>query len=250
MRFGFQLYSSRNFPPLAPLLARLAEMGYGAVEGYEAVLPDIAAAEALAAAMPAGLRMPTAQFGLAYLENRPADVLRIAEILEIERIYCPHIEAGERPVDAPGWRAFGARLEAAGAPLRAAGLGFGWHNHDFEFAPLPDGSLPMARLFEGGPLLEWEADLAWIVKGGADVQAWLEAEAGRLTAVHVKDIAPEGMAISEDGWADIGRGVLPWADWIPRLRAAGVQHFHAEHDNPSDDMRFARASLAALQGMA
>ena len=81
-------------------------------------------------------------------------------------------------------RAFGARLDKAGAPIRAAGLGFGWHNHDFEFKPQADGSVPMAAILEGGPNLEWEMDVAWVVRGGSDPFAWIEAHKGRITAAH------------------------------------------------------------------
>jgi hypothetical protein len=66
--------------------------------------------------------------------------------LGIERVYVPYLMAEDRPKDAAGWRAFGARLEKAGAPLRAAGLGFGWHNHDFEFVAQADGSIPQASI--------------------------------------------------------------------------------------------------------
>ena len=41
-------------------------------------------------------------------------------------------------VDAAGWKAFGERLQKAGAPYKAAGYGFGWHNHDFEFKALAE----------------------------------------------------------------------------------------------------------------
>ena len=153
-----------------------------------------------------------------------------------------------RPATARGWRDFGARLELAGAPLRAAGLGFGWHNHDFEFVPLPDGTVPMAALLQGGPSLEWEMDVAWVVKGGADPAAWIAAEGRRITAAHVKDIAPAGQNAEEDGWADVGHGTVDWRGLMGLLRGAGVAHFIIEHDNPSDHTRFARRSLASVKG--
>lgn len=34
--FSYQLYSSRNFPPLAATLTMLADLGYAEVEGYGA----------------------------------------------------------------------------------------------------------------------------------------------------------------------------------------------------------------------
>ena len=38
--FSFQLYSARNFPPLADTLRMLKAAGYTAVEGYGALYAD------------------------------------------------------------------------------------------------------------------------------------------------------------------------------------------------------------------
>lgn len=247
--FSYQLYSSRNFPPLSDTLPMLAAAGYAAVEGYGSLYADATSVDAMAAGLAAtGLKMPTAHFGLDMLEGDPAGAVAVAKRLGIERIYCPWVHPDQRPATAQGWRDFGARLERAGAPIRAAGLGFGWHNHDFEFVPLPDGTLPMAALLEGGPALEWEMDVAWVIKGNADPAAWIAAERGRITAAHIKDIAPQGENRDEDGWADVGHGTVDWKTLLGQLRGAGVAHLVIEHDNPSDHARFARASLAAVKG--
>jgi sugar phosphate isomerase/epimerase len=131
--------------------------------------------------------------------------------------------------------------------VRDAGFGFGWHNHAFEFEPLADGAVPQAVIFEAVPELEWEADIAWVIKGGADPFEWIGRFADRITAVHVKDIAPEGRSLDEDGWADLGAGVVPWDRLMHALRATPARHFVMEHDNPSDDRRFAAASIGAAR---
>lgn len=247
--FSYQLYSSRNFPPLADTLQMLATAGYTAVEGYGALYADPQSVDALARGLDeTGLAMPTAHFGLDLLEGDPAAAVAVAKRLGIERVYCPWVPLEMRPTTTQGWRDFGARLDRAGAPIRAAGLGFGWHNHDFEFRPLPDGTLPMAALLEGGPALEWEMDLAWVIKGGADPGHWIAAERGRITAAHVKDIAPPGANADEDGWADIGHGTVDWRALMAALRGADVGHLILEHDNPSDHARFARRSLDTVKG--
>jgi sugar phosphate isomerase/epimerase len=92
----------------------------------------------------------------------------------------------------------------------------------------------------------WEADLAWIVRGGADPVAEVKRYAGRIEAVHVKDIAPAGHCTDEDGWADPGHGVLDWSTLVPVLREIGVTLFVAEHDKPNDVMRFARRAFATI----
>lgn len=246
--YSYQLYSSRNFPPLDKTMKMVAALGYAQVEGYGGLYADAAAvAEVQRLLGETGLKMPSGHFGLDQLEKDSAGVLKIAKDLGIAQIYCPHIAAGERPGDAEGWIAFGRRLEEASKPYRDAGLLFGWHNHDFEFVALSDGSVPIARIFEGGPNLRWEADIAWIVRGGASPSEWIRREGGRLAAVHVKDIAPRGEAEDEDGWADVGHGTLDWTGLIAELRATPTSLFVMEHDNPGDDERFARRSIAAAQ---
>ena len=247
---SYQLYSSRNFPPLGETLAMLADLGYDAVEGYGALYADDAQVAELTASLGrSGLAMPTAHFGLAQLEEDPAKVLSIARALGIKRIYCPYLMPEDRPTDAAGWRAFGARLQKAGQPIRDAGLGFGWHNHDFELRPLPDGQVPQDLIFEGGPDLEWEIDVAWVVRGGADPVAWIRKYAPRITAAHLKDIALAGQNANEDGWADLGEGVVDWTGLMPLLRTTPCKIFILEHDNPSDHARFARRSLLAAKGL-
>jgi sugar phosphate isomerase/epimerase len=246
--YSYQLYSSRNFPPLPETLKMLAGLGYAGVEGYGALYADRdKVAELVANLKDSGLTMPTGHFSLDMLEQEPDRVLGIARALGIERLYCPYLVAERRPADREGWTAFGRRLQAAGKPYRDAGLGFGWHNHDFEFRALPDGSTPQAAIFEGGPDLEWEADIAWVIRGGADPFDWIDRLGDRITAVHVKDIAPDGENADEDGWTDVGQGTVDWKALLEALRPRGIRHFVMEHDNPADDARFARRSLAAAK---
>lgn len=248
--FSYQLYSSRNFPPLAATLQMLAEAGYRNVEGYGALYADDAKVAELTESLGAnGLKMPTAHFGLDLLESEPEKALAIAKALGIATIYCPYLAAEDRPTDGAGWRAFGERLQIAGQPFRDAGLGFGWHNHDSEFQRTADGVLPIMAIFEGGPDLEWEADLAWVAKGGADPLEWIRNYAKRITAVHVKDIAPAGENADEDGWADVGTGTLDWKALMAALKGSRAEVFVLEHDNPSDDRRFAATSLANAEAL-
>ena len=247
---SFQLYSARNFQPFSEVFKVLKAAGYTQVEGYGALYAslDDGSVKATKADLDAnGLSMPTAHFGIDMLEDEVDRVLEIASTLGIEAIYCPYLMPDQRPTDAAGWTAFGARLQKASAPYRAAGLDFGWHNHDFEFQALSDGSFAQDRIMDGGPDLSWEADIAWVVRGGADPFPWIEKYAGRITAVHVKDIAPSGENTDEDGWADVGHGTMPWADLMTALSKTKAKHFIVEHDNPKDIERLAKRSIQSIQ---
>ena len=246
-QLAYQLYSSRNFPPLANTLKMLADLGYEDTEGFGGLYSDPTTLATLAGGLKAtGLTMSTGHFGLDMIEKNPSFVIDAAKAVGMKKAYCPHVMVQDRPKDGAGWRAFGARLQAAGAPIRAAGLGFGWHNHDFEFAGLADGRVPMFEILAGGPDLEWEMDVAWVVRGGGDPLAWIAAFKGRITAAHVKDIAPRGENMAEDGWSDVGHGTVDWTGIMAALKAADCAYYVAEHDNPSDDRRFATRSLATF----
>ena len=249
-KVSFQLYSARNFQPFSDVFRLVSQAGYSQVEGYGALyaaLDSAAIASTKAELDRNGLAMPTAHFGIDMLENEPERVLEIARTLGIKAIYCPYLMPEGRPSDAAGWRAFGERLQKASVPYRKAGLDFGWHNHDFEFVALPDGSFPQDHIFAGGPDLSWEADIAWIVRGGADPVAWIRKYADRITSVHVKDIAPAGENAEEDGWADVGHGTLPWGELMKVLAGTTARYFIVEHDNPKDLKRLAERSIATIK---
>ena len=105
-------------------------------------------------------------------------MLKIANTLGIRAIYCPYLLPDQRPADAAGWKAFGERLENAGKPFRDAGLDFGWHNHDFEFVALPDGSIPQDHIFAGGPTFRGKRILP-----GLSVAAPIRLRGSRNTAI-------------------------------------------------------------------
>lgn len=244
-RISYQLYCSRNNPPMSGTLKMLADAGYKEVEGYGAMYHDITGLKTDLDAN--GLRLTSSHIGLDVIEDNPAGTIAMIQTLGIEKAFVPYVAPEDRPLDAAGWRAFGARLAAAGKPLQDAGIVFGWHNHDFEFVALDTDEYPIDLIMEASSDLMLELDLGWVVRAGHDPVAWIEKYAGRIAAVHIKDIAPSGENTDEDGWADVGHGTVDWAAVHAALQAADVDHYVAEHDNPSDDARFAARSLTAIQ---
>jgi len=244
MDFSYQLYSSRNFPPIDDVLGRLAKIGYKQVEGFGGLYAD--AAGLSASLRKHGLSMPTGHFGLAQLLDTDT-ALKTAETLGMRVLYCPAIPKEERSQGEAKWVELGETLAKLGEAFRKRGFGFGWHNHDFEFKPTDSGKLPMDIILETAPHNEWEMDIAWVVKGGHDPIAWMKKYGARINAVHVKDIAPAGEAANEDGWADVGHGTMDWQAISTAVKAStNAQYWVMEHDNPSDDARFAQRSFASV----
>lgn len=244
MTWSFQLYSARNFQPWNDVVQALGEYGYTQVEGFGGVYEDPAATRALLDAN--GLAMTSGHFSIDLLESDFAKAKDIAKTLGIKLVACPYLNADVRPTDAAGWRKFGERLNAVGKKAKDAGMAFAWHNHDFEFKALPDGSVPQTHILEAAPDIGWEMDVAWVIRGGADPKKWISDYASRIVAVHVKDIAPKGEATNEDGWADVGHGTVDWKGLIAQFKAeTKARYYVMEHDNPSDFRRFAKRSIEA-----
>jgi sugar phosphate isomerase/epimerase len=246
MNWSIQLYSARNFKPWSGVLERLAALGYAQVEGFGGVYDDAAG---LRKEMDGnGLTMPSGHFSIDALEGDFDGVRRTAETLGVRLLICPYLMPDKRPSDAEGWTGFGARLAAIGEKAKAAGFQFAWHNHDFEFKALPDGSVPQKLMLDAAPGVGLELDVAWVIRGGADPLRWISDYADRILAVHVKDIAPTGENTNEDGWADVGHGTVGWKAILKEVRLkTPATIFAMEHDNPSDFDRFARRSLASVR---
>ncbi len=245
---SYQLYSSRNYPPLGDTLRMLADIGYAHVEGYGALVTDAEAMDALEAGLRAtGLTMPSCHIGLDLCEGAPDTVIELAKRFGIETVVVPFIMPDDRPTDADGWRAFGARLAAVANRLNDAGCNLAYHNHDFEYVPLDDGTLPIDLILDAAPSLLFEYDVAWAVRAGRDPFAPIAQYGSRIAIAHLKDIAPEGEATDEDGWADVGHGTMDWPGLMAALRLAGTRSFIAEHDNPNDHRRFAQRAFDAAQ---
>ena len=245
-RISFQLYSARNFPPLAAQLETLAAIGFDAVEPYGGAYK--ADPQALRDACDAlGLKIPTCHMPLSDLDADRASVIDTAGILGLETVIIPAVPAEERSQEAAAWQALGARLQDHASALEQAGLGLAWHNHAYEYVALPDGSRPIEHLLAGTDV-EWEADLGWIARAGTDIAAELERFRGKVTAFHIKDMAPEGVT-ADEGWTDIGAGILDYHALFPTIGKAGTDLLVFEHDAPSDWESFARNSYAFVAGL-
>ena len=240
---SYQLYSSRNWG-VEETLAMLADLGIKEVEGFGPYFEDAAKTKSLLDAH--GLIMPTAHFALDLVESDPDRVIDTARTIGIQTIIIPFLAPENRPSTVQGWKAFGERLGSASKPILHAGLGFAWHNHDFEMEPI-DGQTPLDLIAAASEDIQIELDLAWVKFSGEDPVQWLEKYTGRLVAVHVKDIARSGENTDEDGWADVGFGTMDWPAIKKAMDAAQVQRYVIEHDNPNDHKRMAQRSLATVQ---
>lgn len=237
-RLSFQLYSARTIEPLEAQFKLLAGLGYTMVEPWGALFNDTDTLKRLLEHY--GMTAPSAHVGLDRLRADAAGTAKLCKGLGIETIFAPAPPPGEREGGETEWRGIGRELAAIGKAVSGEGLRFGWHNHHWEYGRSASGTTYLECLFEEAPELVWEADLAWIVRGNGDPVAEIQKHAKRLVACHIKDLAPSGQCLDEDGWADAGHGTMDWPALRSAMSQANVSLFVAEHDKPNDVARFAR----------
>ncbi|MFD3487407.1 sugar phosphate isomerase/epimerase family protein [Streptomyces sp. NPDC058665] len=141
-----------------------------------------------------------------------------------------------------GYREAAAAMNRAGRVARESGLGpVLFHNHDADHKVVDGEVLYDILLNETDPeYVGFELDLYWAAKGGADPRRLFVEEGPRFPALHVKDMAPNG------DFADVGSGVLDFAEMFETARRGGVRQWLVEHDSPKDPIATARNSYRHL----
>ncbi|MEZ4795222.1 MAG: sugar phosphate isomerase/epimerase [Flavobacteriaceae bacterium] len=123
-------------------------------------------------------------------------------------------------------------LDSLGKKCVDAGLKLWYHNHDFEFAPDENGVVPYDYLLEhtNPEYVNFEMDLYWINKAGADPVAYFEKYPGRFKSWHVKDLDAQGR------FAPVGQGTLDFAKYLAQKDLAGMEYYFVEQDMTFDGM--------------
>ena len=228
-----QMYTLRDYGSFEEQLQLAADAGYQYIE----TVGDhgVSAEEMNRLLGEYGLEVASAHYGLGALESDLEGVVAFNQAIGNTNIVMPYLGEDERPQDAQGWQELGATLSRIGAELQGQGIQLAYHNHDFEMEEV-DGRLALDWLLERADPedLMWQADVAWIARGGQDPAELLNRYAGRVISIHAKDNAPEGENEDQGGWAATGEGVLNWDDILPAAEAAGVQWYIVEHDQPAD----------------
>jgi sugar phosphate isomerase/epimerase len=247
---SIQLYSLRTLSGLPEVLDTIKAAGYRNVELIGSHLDD--AANVRQQLDERGLAVSSSHVGMAALRERFDIIMAACTTLGFTQLFMPSVPAEERQSAEPYWTNLGRELGQMARRAKDQGIELGYHNHHWELNVQANGRTALDCLFAGAgdAPLTWQADVAWLVRGGADPVALMRKHKSRVVSVHAKDLAPEGTRLDEDGWADVGHGVL---DWRGRLAQAaidsGARWLVAEHDKPSDPARFARNSFNFLNAL-
>ncbi|MFM8595111.1 MAG: sugar phosphate isomerase/epimerase family protein [Chloroflexota bacterium] len=254
-QIGLQLYTLRaeTHHDLLGVLKQVRKIGYPAVEfaGLMGVEPMLVRATLDALEMEAA----AAHIPLEHWEAQLPTVLD-----ELITLGCPYAVVPWLSPEKRGSLEITKRLvetlNTCGKACRERGIGLMWHHHDFEFEEMPGaGGRTMMDILiaETDPeTVGFEADLFWAAVGGQDPAAFLERLAGRVHAVHMKDV---GTTITEQGIPlDVPAvsGTLDWPLLIANAEAAGAVWFIAEQDNPNpaDPVGDVTSAWTYLSGLA
>jgi len=245
-KVGLQLYTVRELFSADPVatLEKIAKVGYREVEygggGYDAMDHKL-----LRKTMDRlGLTSPSLHIGYdALLDNFDASVA-MAKTLGADTVVLPYMVDKHR--NAAAWDAALVNINRFGAQLKAAGLGFAYHNHDFEFTVKPDGVSLFDRLLKAcdPALVKIELDLYWAIHAGEDAQALIKRLAGRIYAYHVKDMR------ADRSMTAVGAGTIDFASLFKLNAVAGVRHFYVENDQcPAPFIPDIAKSFQTLRGL-
>ena len=240
---GVQLYTLRDAlaKDLDGTFAALQQIGYRNVETF--TLFGRSAADMRATLDRHGLAAPSGHHGLADLRASSAKVFDTAQTLGHRLVILPYLMDNERTVD--NYKRLVDECNRWGAEAKARGMMFGYHNHDFEFAPLPGGQTGWDILIGGTDpaLVKVEADVYWMTKAGRDPVDYVVKNPTRVVALHAKDAT----AAPERKMADVGAGTIDFKRLIAEARTAGVVGVFVERDDPTDALASSRAGFEYLR---
>jgi sugar phosphate isomerase/epimerase len=246
-------------------LATVAKIGFKSVElaGYLGRTP----AELRAAFDKAGLVCPSAHISPkgATGPSFSGDLAKLADDLHVIGVkaaimpilYIPDrlgadLRSAGAQMTADDWKWNADFLNEKAAVLKKAGIVTGYHNHNFEFAPLQDAKMGettgMEILLKGTDpnLVTFEMDVGWVTAAGKDPFALLKAHPHRFTQMHVKDIKAStqpNFVLKQDP-TEVGAGMIPWTKLLPAAYAAGVRGFYVEQEPPFAHSRLESAKIS------
>ena len=262
---GAQLYTLRSVLPDNPaqILKDLAAIGYAEAEvlqaGWDDMAPLVKDAGLNAVSMHMRPGVVTGNFG----NEQPTDQTTPEAAAEwaaghgVKWLVMPYLPNDQRGETADDYKALAAKLNAAAESAKAAGLGFAYHNHAFEFGPLGDTTPLDVLMSETDPdLVKLELDVFWAKLAGHDPAQLIRDYDGRVALLHLKDLAPGVETQYQEGapaewFKEVGNGVIDFASVLEAAEEKGAAHYFVEQDqtpgDPLDSLRQSYAHLRAIE---
>lgn len=193
---GIQVYGLRKLLENTPenfdsVMEQVKAMGYNGVElaGLYGLEPEyIRDVLKEVGLVPISAHVPLADM-MADAEKVAVDYTTIG----VSYVVVPYLPEEYRP-NTQGYPAVIEEMKRIGAVMNAHGLKLLYHNHDFEFVTLPDGTFGFDDIYAKVPaeFLKVEPDTCWIKVAGQDPAGYIRKYGSRCEIVHLKDFIREG----------------------------------------------------------
>lgn len=243
---GLQLYTVRDAiaADVPGTLKKVSEFGYKYLE-----LADYANGKFYGYA-PAEFKKMVDDLGMEIISSH-TQVEGVGVTLDSAKIMAEdHVKIGARYCIQPwiveemrttiaSYQRMAANWNQIGQVMKDAGMQFGYHNHNFEFATV-EGKVPyfdvmLAELDKD--LVTMELDMFWATKAGHNPVDIINKYPGRFQLFHLKDAyssQPPFYEVLKDDIAPVGEGVINFREIIAAKDIAGMKYMIVEQDQSRD----------------
>lgn len=244
---GVQLWSVRDLleQNFDEAINRIGAIGFDYVESFglnpTGIFPGLVTANKYERTVKAaGMRIASSHASYFQAEEAPL-VIESAQRLDVDWVIIAWLSEEQRS----GYYQIAENLNAIGEQFKAAGIGFGYHNHDFEFDPTEEGKIPQEILMDNTDpeLVSFQADLYWFKKAGVDPLTYIEKYPGRFCSYHIKD------ANEELDQTDIGSGLVDFESILAKNKEAGIQYVFVEDERTNSPMENVETGFNYLKNL-
>lgn len=160
-----------------------------------------------------------------------------AHILQQKYITWPWLDPADRNIDK--FKLLAAKLNLIGERIAKSGLGFAYHNHDFEFVDYNGTNGYEVIMNETDPkFVKLQVDLYWVIKAAPISPAALfRKQPGRFVMWHIKDMDK----VTRD-YSEMGNGSIDYTMILPDAKLSGLQYYYIEQGG-----NFKKNSMESVQ---
>jgi len=241
---GIQLYTVRSevARDLDNTLAQVAGAGYKQVElyGYDYTTRKFfgKSVQQFAELLKKhNLHTPSGHYGIGdmtynaeYNWDSWKYLLEDATTLGQKYIAIPWVEPKNRTTD--NFKLIAERLNKGGELSKAAGITTAYHNHDFEFTKMDDGTTYYEMLLNttDPKLVKFEMDMYWVFYAGQNPVDWFTKYPERFPLWHIKDMEAATATAPKGQTCEVGKGTIDWKKLFESKELAGLDYAFVEQE--------------------
>lgn len=237
-KMGYQLYSVRDEMAKNPIatIKALKAMGYQDFETY-GFDPDkgefygYSASEFKKILDDLNVSVSSGHYGFSpYLKASDDDLKKFvdqcivaAKAIHSKYITWPWIAPEQRTIE--NFKLMSQKLNTIGEQVTAAGLGFAYHNHGFEFEDHQGQNGFDIIMSETDPsLVKLQMDMYWVIHSSSYTpKELIKKQPGRYVMWHIKDLDP----VSRD-YTELGNGAIDYTELLPSPSESGLEFYFIE----------------------